>query len=249
MNSCVSTLHCFLLINTLYWQFWIIATHSIDHLVQSRANDSYDGVEEGYESSRDEISSISSYNPTKENLIRTFGSSLSLQSSIARSSFKDVSYLEGEQTSISSYAAPPCLSVAEVLYDSTTGEHKSLGFLDIISSPSLFDFRSCNWTKSYVSVDFLLFDFVIHVAKSLELSNIWVIFKTDVLSPSKSSTIASPSPQKLSNPLSRDDNAGGPPSPRAGVIEPAACKFIYLFIFFAFPFISIGASYSTWIFF
>ncbi|KAH7568546.1 hypothetical protein JRO89_XS06G0013200 [Xanthoceras sorbifolium] len=85
----------------------------------SRANELYDGVEEGYESSRDEISSVSSYNPSKENLHKTFGSSLSLQSSIARSSSKDIPYLEGERTSLSSNAALPRLSVAEVLYDSS----------------------------------------------------------------------------------------------------------------------------------
>lgn len=55
-----------------------------------RGNDIYDGVEEGYDSSRDEISSVSSYNPTRENIHRTFGSSLSLQSSIARSSSRDI---------------------------------------------------------------------------------------------------------------------------------------------------------------
>ncbi|XP_050282669.1 uncharacterized protein LOC126723354 [Quercus robur] len=109
-----------------------------------RANDIYDGVEEGYESSRDEISSVSSYNPMKENVHKTFGSSLSLQSSTARSLTKDIPnvhktfgsspslqlstarsltkdipYLEGERTSLSSNAALPPLS-AEVLYDSSS---------------------------------------------------------------------------------------------------------------------------------
>lgn len=83
----------------------------------ARANEFYDGVEEGYESSRDEVSSISSYNPMKENIHKAFGSSLSLQSSIARLSNKDSPYLEG-RTSSSSYAVLPQLSVAEVLYDS-----------------------------------------------------------------------------------------------------------------------------------
>ncbi|KAA8538762.1 hypothetical protein F0562_028343 [Nyssa sinensis] len=83
----------------------------------ARVNETYDGVEEGYESSRDEISSVSSYNPTKENIHKAFGSSLSLQSSAARSSIKDAPYLE-ERTSISSYMPLPRLSVAEVLYDS-----------------------------------------------------------------------------------------------------------------------------------
>ncbi|XP_058219512.1 uncharacterized protein LOC131330049 isoform X2 [Rhododendron vialii] len=80
-------------------------------------NEAYDGVEEGYESSRDEISSVSSYNPTKENLHTAFGSSLSLQSSVGRFSNPDASYLK-ERTSIHSYMPLPQLSVAEVLYDS-----------------------------------------------------------------------------------------------------------------------------------
>lgn len=95
-----------------------------------RANDTDDGVEEGYESSRDEISSVSSYNPMKEHINRTFGSSLSLQS--ARSSNKDSPYLEGERTSLSSNLALPQLSVAEVLYDTGAGK---LHDLEKASSP------------------------------------------------------------------------------------------------------------------
>ena len=92
------------------------------------------------------MSSVSSYNPMKENVHKTFGSSLSLQSSTARSLTKDIPnvhktfgsspslhistarsltkdipYLEGERTSLSSNAALPPLS-AEVLYDSSSGE-------------------------------------------------------------------------------------------------------------------------------
>lgn len=84
----------------------------------ARANETYDEAEDGYESSRDEVSSVSSYNPSKESLHKTFGSSLSLQSSAARSSIKDYPYLE-ERTSMSSYMPLPRLSVAEVLYNST----------------------------------------------------------------------------------------------------------------------------------
>lgn len=58
----------------------------------------------------------------KEHVQRTFGSSLSLQSSMARSSTKDVPYLEGERTSLSSNVALPQLSVAEVVFDSGAGE-------------------------------------------------------------------------------------------------------------------------------
>ncbi|PON56739.1 Reduced growth phenotype protein [Parasponia andersonii] len=93
-----------------------------------RANDIYDGIEEGYESSKDEISSVSSYNPTKDGINRTFGNSFSVQSYAARSSFKDGAYLEGERTSLSSNLAPPRLSVAEVLNDS--------GAADILSPKS-----------------------------------------------------------------------------------------------------------------
>ncbi|XP_010249219.1 PREDICTED: uncharacterized protein LOC104591851 isoform X2 [Nelumbo nucifera] len=81
----------------------------------SRANEMYDGVEEGYESSRDEISSVSSYNPTKGTVDLPFGRSLSLQS-VARNSNKDVSYLQGERASLYSTALTQ-LSVAEVLDD------------------------------------------------------------------------------------------------------------------------------------
>ncbi|KAB1204066.1 hypothetical protein CJ030_MR8G028345 [Morella rubra] len=85
-----------------------------------RANDGEDGIEEGYESSRDEISSVSSYNPMREQVHRTFGSSLSLQSSAARSSTKDIPYLEGERTSLSSNVPLTRLSVAEVVHDASS---------------------------------------------------------------------------------------------------------------------------------
>ncbi|KAI3691273.1 hypothetical protein L2E82_49550 [Cichorium intybus] len=65
----------------------------------ARANEVFDGVEEGYESQRDDISSVSSYNPTRGSLQKAFGSSFSLQSS--------------------SYMALPRLSAAEVLYGSS----------------------------------------------------------------------------------------------------------------------------------
>ena len=81
----------------------------------------YDGVEEGYESSKDEISSISSYNPLRESLYKTFGSSLSLQSTAARSSNRDGPYHDGDRLSLSSNVGLPRLSVAEVLYDSSAG--------------------------------------------------------------------------------------------------------------------------------
>ncbi|XP_022763943.1 uncharacterized protein LOC111309226 isoform X2 [Durio zibethinus] len=94
----------------------------------ARVSDMYDGVEEGYESSRDEISSVSSYNPSKENLYKTFGSSLSLQSAAARSSNRDGQPQDGDRLSLSSNVGLPRLSVAEVLYDSSAAD-KSLAVL------------------------------------------------------------------------------------------------------------------------
>lgn len=88
--------------------------------LQAKLNETFDEVEEGYESSRDEISSVSSYNLMKEDVNRTFGSSLSLQSFAARSSTKGSLYVEG-RTSISSNVALPKLAVAEVLHDSSDG--------------------------------------------------------------------------------------------------------------------------------
>ncbi len=96
-------------------------SYSIGLRTQARANYIDNGVEEGYDSSRDEISSVSSYNPTKESIHKTFGSSLSLQSFGARSSNVDASHIEGGRTSLS-ILAPPRLSVAEVLYASGAGE-------------------------------------------------------------------------------------------------------------------------------
>ncbi|KAL9303515.1 hypothetical protein ACSQ67_020778 [Phaseolus vulgaris] len=100
-----------------------------------RANDIYDAVEEGYDSSRDDISSVSSYNPMKESLHRGFGSSLSLRSSSARSLSRDASTVEGFRTSLSSNMALPRLSVAEVLSDSAA---------DVLSSQKLFAVGSPN---------------------------------------------------------------------------------------------------------
>ncbi|ONK70164.1 uncharacterized protein A4U43_C05F30930 [Asparagus officinalis] len=50
----------------------------------ARANDCPDECEEGYDSLRDEVSSVSSYNPTRENIDLAFRKSLSLQSVTSR---------------------------------------------------------------------------------------------------------------------------------------------------------------------
>ena len=57
----------------------------------------------------------------REPFHRTFGSSLSLQSSAGRSSIKDARFIEGERLSLSPNVARPRVSVAEVLYDSAGG--------------------------------------------------------------------------------------------------------------------------------
>lgn len=87
-------------------------------LMQTRANDAYDSGEDGYDSSRDEISSVSSY-PNKSNLNRTFGSSLSLNSG-PRLSMKDTSFIE-ERVGSSPKMMLSQLSAAVVSYDSGTG--------------------------------------------------------------------------------------------------------------------------------
>ncbi|GMG98897.1 hypothetical protein Nepgr_000737 [Nepenthes gracilis] len=62
-----------------------------------RANETYDGVEEVYESSRDEISSVSSYNPAKESVFKFSVSSLSQQSSASRFLNREVLPVEADE--------------------------------------------------------------------------------------------------------------------------------------------------------
>uniref|UniRef100_A0A2P2KEI3 Uncharacterized protein LOC105114154 isoform X1 n=1 Tax=Rhizophora mucronata TaxID=61149 RepID=A0A2P2KEI3_RHIMU len=85
----------------------------------ARANDLDDGVEDGYESLRDEISSVSSYNAIKENVHKNLGGSLSFQSFAVRSSNSDTSHAEIGRRSLSSIPTLPHLSVAEVPYEPT----------------------------------------------------------------------------------------------------------------------------------
>lgn len=89
--------------------------------MQVRANDIDGGVEDGYESSKDENASVSSFN-MKDPIHKSFGSSLSLQSVATQSSVNDRSYFErGGRSSFSSHMEPPHLSVAEVLQDASAG--------------------------------------------------------------------------------------------------------------------------------
>ncbi|XP_040940126.1 uncharacterized protein [Gossypium hirsutum] len=82
----------------------------------ARVSDTNDGVEEGYESSRDEMSSVSSYNPLKENLFKSFRSSLSFESTTARSSNRDGPYHDIDYSSLPSNVRLHRLSVAEVFF-------------------------------------------------------------------------------------------------------------------------------------
>ncbi|EPS70181.1 hypothetical protein M569_04579 [Genlisea aurea] len=86
-----------------------------------KINEAFEGVDEGYASSQEEISSVASYNPMKEDLNRAFGSSLSLQSFASRSSTKGSLYVEGQAT-VSSNMALPRLSVTEILENSSRAE-------------------------------------------------------------------------------------------------------------------------------
>ncbi|KAI7740598.1 hypothetical protein M8C21_018209 [Ambrosia artemisiifolia] len=122
----------------------------------ARANETFDGVEEDYESQRDDVSSVSSYNPARGSLQKAFSSSLSLQSSAARSS-KEVPYNDQKST-ISSYMALPQLSAAEVLYGSSedissprrssvaVSQNQQLGSSKSLSMED--DLRASNVTKT-----------------------------------------------------------------------------------------------------
>ncbi|KAL3641407.1 hypothetical protein CASFOL_016375 [Castilleja foliolosa] len=100
----------------------------------SKVNETSDGTEDGYESSRDEISSVSSYIHTKEGLNKTFGSSLSLQSFAARSSNRGSLYGEGRD-SISSNMGVSALSVHEIAPDSAGGHDERCSDIFAESSP------------------------------------------------------------------------------------------------------------------
>uniref|UniRef100_A0A1D1XLL4 Retrograde Golgi transport protein RGP1 n=1 Tax=Anthurium amnicola TaxID=1678845 RepID=A0A1D1XLL4_9ARAE len=82
-----------------------------------RAIETVDGFEEGYDSSRDEISSVSSYNPTKGNLELALRNSLSLQSIASRPYYVEGRQSQGEPSHLNSYMTLSQLSVAEVTDD------------------------------------------------------------------------------------------------------------------------------------
>ncbi|KAL6843521.1 hypothetical protein ACP4OV_026583 [Aristida adscensionis] len=79
----------------------------------TKANDNTD-PEEGYDSSKDEVSSVSSYNPSKANHDISLRNSLSMQSLSSRLSTSEPLYNHLEQPSFPSYNPIPRLSVSEI---------------------------------------------------------------------------------------------------------------------------------------
>ncbi|KQK17653.1 uncharacterized protein LOC100826423 [Brachypodium distachyon] len=81
-----------------------------------RANDNTD-LEEGYDSSKDEVSSVSSYNPSKSNTDYPLRRSISTQSLSSRLSTSEALHSQGEHPTFPSYSAIPRLSVSEISDD------------------------------------------------------------------------------------------------------------------------------------
>ncbi|KAG9440928.1 hypothetical protein H6P81_021093 [Aristolochia fimbriata] len=111
-----------------------------------------DGIEEGYDSSKDEIASVSSYNPSRGNLSRDFGSSFSLQSQAPRPSNREGLNVQVERLSVSSCAALPQLLATEVLHDSS-GDVLSPGKRLAHSSAVLSPGQQRNYPQSHFSND------------------------------------------------------------------------------------------------
>lgn len=100
--------------------------------LQSKANDNAD-LEEGYDSSKDEASSVSSYNPSKANPEFSMRSSLSMQSLSSRLSMSEPFYNQVERPNFPSYIPIPRLSVSEISDDHDGGKELKLkvGYLDL----------------------------------------------------------------------------------------------------------------------
>lgn len=81
-----------------------------------KANDNTD-LEEGYDSSKDEVSSVSSYNPSKSNTDFPIRNSTSTHSLSSRLSMNEALYSQGERPTFPSYNAVPRLSVSEISDD------------------------------------------------------------------------------------------------------------------------------------
>jgi RAB6A-GEF complex partner protein 2 len=88
-------------------------------LVQTRVNDNGEGAEEGYDSSRDEVSSVSSYNPASSN---NFEFSF-LRNSLSNQSFASARLSAGAV--FPQYKLLPQLSVSEILEEPGPGKSVS----------------------------------------------------------------------------------------------------------------------------
>jgi RAB6A-GEF complex partner protein 2 len=94
-------------------------------LVQTRVDDNGEGTEEGYDSSRDEVSSISSYNPANANNFELS----SLRNSLSNQSFASARLSVGPV--FPQYKQLPQLSVSEILEESGPGK---------VSAPSRYKY-------------------------------------------------------------------------------------------------------------
>ncbi|KAK8954996.1 hypothetical protein KSP39_PZI002111 [Platanthera zijinensis] len=83
-----------------------------------QANEFSDGFEEGYDSSKDEVSSVSSYTPARGNIDLAVRKSLSSQSIYAKFSSSEYQYSQGERSSHPSYMPLSRLSAAVVVDNS-----------------------------------------------------------------------------------------------------------------------------------
>ncbi|XP_044956602.1 uncharacterized protein LOC123407518 isoform X1 [Hordeum vulgare subsp. vulgare] len=95
----------------------------------SKANDNTD-LEEGYDSSKDEVSSVSSYNPSKSNTDFPIRTSTSTHSLSSRLSTNEALYSQGERPTFPLYNAIPRLSVSEISDDHGGGAVSPLRKLD-----------------------------------------------------------------------------------------------------------------------
>ncbi|CAN6241339.1 unnamed protein product [Urochloa humidicola] len=78
-------------------------------------------LEEGYDSSKDEVSSVSSYNPSKANPESSMRNSMSMQSLSSRLSTSEPFYNQVERSNFPSYNPIPQLSVSEISDDHDGG--------------------------------------------------------------------------------------------------------------------------------
>ncbi|CAM0909998.1 unnamed protein product [Alopecurus aequalis] len=90
----------------------------------TKANDNTD-LEEGYDSSKDEVSSVSSYNPSKSNTEFPLRNSTSTHSLSSRLSTNEALYSQGERPTFPLYNAIPRLSVSEISDDHAGDHHPS----------------------------------------------------------------------------------------------------------------------------